>query len=84
MINLLTPTSSDRRPSSGEKNGPSGLKMKLSPGSGTRAGELKRRHNRLEIEVDNPKIDHAYYFEWTPPIECDVPEPQRGSLNRGV
>lgn len=35
---------------------------------------FKIRHNRLELDVENPKLDHAYYFTWRPPSEDSLPE----------
>lgn len=35
---------------------------------------FKVRHNRIELELEYPKVDHAYYFEWTPPRLADLPE----------
>ena len=35
---------------------------------------FKVRHNRLEVEIEQPKLDHAYYFEWHPPRADALPE----------
>lgn len=35
---------------------------------------FKIRHNRLELEVEHPKLDHAYYFTWRPPTHSSLPE----------
>lgn len=31
------------------------------------------RHNRLELEIEQPRLDHAYYFEWRPPSDHNLP-----------
>lgn len=31
------------------------------------------RHNRLEVEIEYPKTDHAYYFTWRPPKGSSLP-----------
>lgn len=35
---------------------------------------FKVRHNRLEVEIEQPKLDHAYYFEWRPPRAGTLPQ----------
>lgn len=35
---------------------------------------FKVRHNRLEVEIEQPKLDHAYYFEWRPPRTGALPD----------
>lgn len=36
-------------------------------------GDLKVRRNRLELEVENPKVGFAYYLTWVPPRESGLP-----------
>ena len=39
------------------------------------------RHNRLELEVEFPKLDHAYYFTWRPPTASAVPQGMVASIS---
>jgi len=35
--------------------------------------QFRIRHNRLELEVEFPKLDYAYYFTWHPPGAESLP-----------